>query len=58
MTNKQMDRELSKDYLAWTTSPSLSIMEPIEEIQRLCEVIVELRAKLRKANSAAKKGRR
>jgi hypothetical protein len=46
MTNEQMRDELSTGYLIWSRSKSLDIVAPVEEIQRLCEVIVGLREKL------------
>jgi hypothetical protein len=49
MTDKQMQRELSREYLEWVETPDLNIVPAVEEIERLCRVVVGLRKKLRAA---------
>jgi len=47
MTDEQFTDELSAEYLAWSEDPNDNdISGPVEEIQRLCEVIVGLRARV------------
>jgi hypothetical protein len=47
ITSEQLDAELSDDYKAWSNDPTdCDFIEPVEEVGRLCEVIVKLRRKL------------
>ena len=57
MTDRQMQRELSREYKEWADDPNdVDYYQAVEEVARLCEVIVGLRAKLRKARKLAKRG--
>jgi hypothetical protein len=47
MTDEQFLAELSPEYLEWSEDPNdHGFSGPVEEIQRLCEVIVGLRARI------------